>query len=134
MNEDEDDDFIRWFDELLILKCIAPTKKLAELPKKLCASSLKVGEHFHVKDAPKDTLDNVRGKLKESLKSLHTSRFEDVRRKAKKCEFTIYDNCARLLSKDACFYDRIDNETTLRYALVDPIMEMMCELGNFKVC
>ena len=134
MNEDEDD-FIRWFDELPILKCIAPTKKLAvTTSKKLCASSLKVGEHFDVKDAPQDTLMNVRGKLKESVKSLHTSRFEDVLRNSRKCEFTIYDNCARLLSKDACFYDRIDNETTLRYALVDPIMEMMCELGNFKVC
>ena len=123
--------FSAWFDSLE-LKVIGPTKILAERKTKLCASSLKVGVHFAYR--PAVPLRRVKEEIKLSVKSLQQLRCEDVIKNSTKCEYKIYENSARLLSDDKHHSKRIKNEAILRYVLGDPIMEMMCDSGNLKVC
>ena len=58
----------------------------------------------------------------------------DAIRSSTKCECKIYENSALLLSEETAYSKRIQNEAELRYVLGDPIMEMMCDSGELKVC
>ena len=127
--------FFVWFDNLE-LKVVGPTKKLSETRGKLCASSLKTGEHFaHKKsDDVAGVLSEVKKLMKSSLESMPLRNCVDAVRSSAKCEWTIYDNSARLLCNETPHFKRIKNEAALRYVLGDPIMEMMCDSGGLKVC
>ena len=130
------DHFSAWFDGLK-LRAIGPTELLAvPTGKKLCASSLKVGEHFCRRIDSDDALKEFKEAMKLSLKSLEDQQFkyEAVAREGSRCQTKIYDHSARLVSSDKRYSDRIKNEAALRYVLGDPIMEMICDAGNLKVC
>ena len=93
------------------------------------------GVHFAYRPAvPDGTLRRVKGEIKSSVKSLQQLRCEDVIKNSTKCKSKIYENSARLLSDDKHHSKRIKNEAALRYVLGDPIMEMICDSGNLKVC
>ena len=68
--------------------------------------------------------------------SLTKLRYGDVMKNLDlaKCEFKNFENSARLLSNDKHHSKRIKNEATLRYVPGGPIMEIMCDSGNLKVC
>ena len=51
-----------------------------------------------------------------------------------KCEYDIYENSAQLFSSERQHSKRIKDEAELRYVLGDPIMGMMCDSRNLKVC
>ena len=55
-----------------------------------------------------------------------------VRPHVVECEREILCRCDRLLDKGDKL--RIRNETELRYAIGDPILEMLCNVGGYKVC
>ena len=58
----------------------------------------------------------------------------DAIRSSTKCECKIYERFALFLIGETAHSKRIQNEAELRYVLGDPIMEMMCESGELKVC
>ena len=91
------------------------------------ASSLKTGVHFAYKSCVADVLTE---KMKGSLELMPPSKCVDAVRSSTKCE----ENSARLLSEETAHSKRIQNEAALRYVLGDPIMEMMCDSGELKVC
>ena len=125
--------FFVWFDKLEV-KVFGPTTELAGISGKVCASSLKTGVHFAYKSCVADVLTEVKEKMKESLKSMRPSKWVDAIRSTTKCESRIYENSARLLSKETAYSNRIQSEAALSYVLGEPIMEMMCDSGELKVC
>ena len=58
----------------------------------------------------------------------------DTIKNSAKCEYEIYENSAQLLSSESQHSKRIKVEAELRYVLGNPIMGMMCDSGNLKVC
>ena len=87
--------------------------------------------HFAYKSCVADVLTE---KMKGSLELMPPSKCVDAVRSSTKCEYKIYENSARLLSEETAHSKRIQNEAALRYVLGDPIMEMMCDSGELKVC
>ena len=124
--------FLVWFNNLE-LKVIGPTKDLSET----CASSLKTGVHFAHRsesDVPAGILREVKQKIKSSVELMPPSTCVDAIKNSTGCESKIYENSARLLSSESQHSKRIKDEAELRYVLGNPIMRMMCDSGNLKVC
>ena len=131
------DNFEAWFDGLM-LDAIGPTVTLAQTTEKISASSLKMRWHFDYKvDAGAiDALKKFKETIKTSLGFMENDeqqKYEAISMEMARCQTTIYEHSARLVSSDKRYSNRIKNEAALRYVLGDPIMEMMCVAGNLKV-
>ena len=108
---------------------------------------LKVKEHFTTTpDVPDRLLETFKRSLAEKYKerSSPTSKTrERDRMKVAQCQAAVYTKLSLLrgppptkqqrLPRSFTNQEKIRNVTELRMAVGDPIMEMMCEIGNARV-
>ena len=118
-------------------KIISPTDLLtSSIAQSVCVSRLTIGEdrtsHFLVSNLSKMSLETLHG----ALETYETR----VLRKKVRSELCVYFR-SRFLKCKTRIVEKLSllrfkwpqREMELRYAIVDPIMEMLCELWDLKV-
>ena len=113
-----------------------PTPSLGKIRKnKIAASSLKDGTHFTERNGLDLYVVNFKDRLKTAeTKYFDGSIFKNSSVHVASCALRVLKNCVRLLSPSEDASTRIRNEAELRYAVGDPIMEFICDVGCAKVC
>ena len=125
---------------------LGPTTKLSK-GDRFAASELKVEEHFTTTpDVPDPLLKTFKSSLAEKYKeriSPTSKNRERDRMKVTQCQAAVYTKLSLLRGpppkkkqkppRSFTNREKIRNETELRMAVGDPIMEMMCEIGNAQV-
>ena len=108
------------------------------------ASSLMIGEHFETITNDSVSVDQFKRAVLKGIPREFTrngdkvnTKFYALQRAVVKCCSRVYEKCDNLLVRRHQTYESrlhaIVNESTLRYTIGDPVMEMICGLEGLKV-